>query len=160
MLLDPYTHWVSSSRGLCLKYLSVKASCRVAGLFALRQVVANGQGHVSAQAQQQMNDVLAQLSAISVEEADLSTDSAKTSLNAAIASGGFVGGSQLLPSQLISFNGVFRGIALMIGGELRGPAVEFKSSYAQMPEDQLMQLYEMHPEVNSQDSNKKQNKPG
>jgi len=117
----------------------------------MEQVVANGQGHVSAQAQQQMNDVLAQLSAISVEEADLSTDSAKTSLNAAIASGGFVGGSQLLPSQLISFNGVFRGIALMIGGELRGPAVEFKSSYAQMPEDQLMQLYEMHPEVNSQE---------
>ena len=115
-------------------------------------MVANGQGHVSAQAQQQMNDVLAQLSAISVDEADLSTDSEKKSLDTAIASGGFVGGSQLLPNQLISFNGVFRGIALMIGGELRGPAVEFKSSYAQMPEDQLMQLYEMHPEANSQDS--------
>eukprot|EP00438_Fugacium_kawagutii_P030360 Skav223243 [mRNA] locus=scaffold2231:425287:429253:+ [translate_table: standard] len=96
-----------------------------------------------------MNDVLAQLSSISVDEADLSTDSAKKLLNAAINSGGFVSGSQLLPSEVIAFNGVFRGIALMIGGELRGPAVEFKSSYAQMPEDQLMQLYQVHPEANS-----------
>ncbi|CAJ1408784.1 unnamed protein product [Effrenium voratum] len=117
----------------------------------MEQVVANGQGHVTAQAEQQMNNVLAQLRAISVDDADLSTDSALTSLNTAIASGGFVGGSKLLPSQLISFNGVFRGIALMIGGELRGQAVEFRSSYAQMPQDQLMQLYEMHPEVNSQE---------
>ena len=114
-------------------------------------MVASGQGQLSAQAQQQMNDVLAQLSVISVDEADLSTDSAKKSLDTAIASGGFVSGSQLLPSQLISFNGVFRGIALMIGGELRGPAVQFRSSYAQMPEDQLTQLYQMHPEINSQD---------
>ncbi|CAE7460716.1 unnamed protein product [Symbiodinium sp. CCMP2592] len=126
-----------------------KAEAQNAGVKEARQnlqeianeLAQSGSSDVSERAKEQLQEALAKLDEIALEDADLSTDAAQERLDSKIGSGGVTLGRQLKTLELVNYFGLLRGVLVRDRPEDGGVPIDhlgmvcsFKPRFAQQEE--------------------------